>query len=177
MKDVSHYLIKNKNMLWSASICLLAVILTIFILNTVLGLLVHYVDPDQEIWWNILSPYCVGLIIVIIGWSIAYEFYVFRTGGHSLAKQLKARRLSQIESTPEESVALKLADKFAETFEIDAPTLYVLPDEVGVNALTAGFHPRDTVIILTWGALQNLDELELYGLLGHEFNQILSGEA
>ncbi|MEF9994777.1 MAG: peptidase M48, partial [Acinetobacter sp.] len=35
----------------------------------------------------------------------------------------------------------------------------------------------DTVIILTWGALQNLDELELYGLLGHEFNQILSGEA
>ena len=87
-------------MLWSASICLLAVILTIFILNTVLGLLVHYVDPDQEIWWNILSPYCVGLIIVIIGWSIAYEFYVFRTGGHSLAKQLKARRLSQIESTP-----------------------------------------------------------------------------
>ncbi|MDM1785615.1 M48 family metalloprotease [Acinetobacter bereziniae] len=177
MKDVSHYLIKNKNMLWSASICLLAVILTIFIPNTVLGLLVHYVDREQQIWWHVLSPYCVGLIIIIIGWSIAYEFYVFRTGGHSLAKQLKARRLSQIESTPEESVAIHLADKFAETFEIDAPTLYVLPDEVGVNALTAGFHPRDTVIILTWGALQNLDELELYGLLGHEFNQILSGEA
>lgn len=30
--------------------------------------------------------------------------------------------------------------------------------------------------MLTWGALQNLDELELYGLLSHEFNQILSGE-
>ncbi len=55
--------------------------------------------------------------------------------------------------------------------------LYVLPDEVGVNALTAGFHSKDIVIILTWGALQNLDELELYGLLAHEFNQILSGEA
>ncbi len=177
LKDVSHYLIKNKNILWSASSCLLAVILTIFILNSVLGLLVHYIDPLQSIWWHVLSPYCVGLVLIIILWSILYEFYVFRSGGHSLAKQLKARRLSQIESTPEESVALKLADKFAKTFEIDAPTLYVLPDEVGVNALTAGFHPRDTVIILTWGALQNLDELELYGLLGHEFNQILSGEA
>ena len=150
LNDVSHYLLKNKNMLWSASSCLLAVILTIFILNTVLGLLVHYIDPTQLIWWHVLSPYSVGLVLIIILWSILYEFYVFRSGGHSLAKQLKARRLSQIESTPEESVALKLADKFAETFEIDAPTLYVLPDEVGVNALTAGFHPRDTVIILTW---------------------------
>ena len=177
LKDVSHYLTKNKNLLWTASICLVAVILTIFILNTVLGLLVYYFEPEQSIWWHVLSPYFVGLILVIVIWSIAYEFYVFRSGGHSLAKQLKARRLSQIESTPEESVALKLTQKLAQTFAIDIPTLYVLPDEVGVNALTAGFHPKDTVIILTWGALQNLDELELYGLLGHEFNQILTGEA
>ncbi|OTG83150.1 M48 family metalloprotease [Acinetobacter sp. ANC 4648] len=177
MKEVSYYFIKNKNMLWSASICLLAVILTIFILNTILGLLVYYLDPTQSIFWNFLSPYLVGLLLLVMGGSIAYEFYVFRSGGHSLAKQLNARRLSIIESTPEESIALKLTDKLAVSFGIDVPAVYVLPDEVGVNALTAGFHPKDTVIILTWGALQNLDELELYGLLGHEFNQILSGEA
>jgi len=176
LKDVGHYLIKNKNILWSASSCLLAVVLTIFILNTSLGLLVYYFSPDQSIWWHLLSPYCVGLILTIIFSSTVYEFYVFRSGGHSLAKQLNARRLNQIESTPEESVALKLTEKLARTFEIDIPALYVLPDEVGVNALTAGFHLKDTVIILTWGALQNLDELELYGLLGHEFNQILTGE-
>ena len=150
LKDVSHYLTKNKNLLWTASICLVAVILTIFILNTALGLLVYYFEPEQSIWWHVLSPYFVCLILVIVIWSIAYEFYVFRSGGHSLAKQLKARRLSQIESTPEESVALKLTQKLAQTFAIDIPTLYVLPDEVGVNALTAGFHPKDTVIILTW---------------------------
>jgi hypothetical protein len=62
-------------------------------------------------------------------------------------------------------------------FQIETPVLYVLPDEVGVNALTAGFDQRNVVIIMTWGALQNLDEVELYGLLSHEFNQILSGEA
>ena len=100
LKDVSHYLIKNKNMLWSASSCLLAVILTIVILNTVLGLLVHYFDTTQSIWWHVLSPYFVGLVLIIILWSILYEFYVFRSGGHSLAKQLCARRLSEIESTP-----------------------------------------------------------------------------
>lgn len=177
LKDVSYYLIKNKNILWSASICSVAVLITIFILNTVLGLLVHYVHPSESIFWHVLSPFCVSLLLIVILGSIVYEFYIFRAGGHSLAKQLKARRLNLIESTPEENIALKITEKLAQNFDIDSPTVYVLPDEIGVNALTAGFHPRDTVIILTWGALQNLDELELYGLLGHEFNQILSGEA
>lgn len=108
--------------------------------------------------------------------SVILEFYVFRSGGHSLAKQLGARRLTQFESTPEESTALKLTEQLADTFQIEVPTVYVLPDEIGVNALTAGFSHKDIVIILTWGALQNLDEQELYGLLSHEFNHILSGE-
>lgn len=63
-----------------------------------------------------------------------------RKGGHSLAKQLKARRLVKGESTPEEHAALKITEHLAQTFSLNVPTLYVLPDEVGVNALTAGFH-------------------------------------
>ena len=164
-------------MFWSACIFLLAVILATFILNTVLGLFIFYLNPTQSIFWHSLSPYFVSLLLTVITFSLIYEFYVFRSGGHSLAKQLQARRISLVDSTPEESIALKLTMKLASTFAIDVPAIYVLPDEVGVNALTAGFYPKDTVIILTWGALQNLDELELYGLLGHEFNQILSGEA
>lgn len=174
---MSHYFIKNKNILWPASVCLLVVVFSIVLLNTVLGLLVYYIYPSQSIFWHALSPYLMVVLVGVIGGSILYEFYVFRSGGHTLAKQLKARQLILMESTPEESVALKITEKLAQTFAIDTPSLYVLPDEIGVNALTAGFHPKDTVIILTWGALQNLDELELYGLLGHEFNQILSGEA
>ena len=164
-------------MLWPASISALVILFSIFLLNSALGLLIHYFNPQQSIFWNSFSPYFLLFIGSIIGGSILYEFYVFRSGGHTLAKQLKARQLSLLESTPEEGVALKLTEKLANTFVIDIPTLYVLQDEIGVNALTAGFHPKDTVIILTWGALQNLDELELYGLLGHEFNKILSGEA
>lgn len=164
-------------MFWPASICVAAVLLTIAIINAVAGLLVFYADSTQPVYWHVLSPYLVALLLLIMSVSVLYEFYIFRMGGHSLAKQLGARRLSLIESVPEESVALKITERLAETFLIDTPALYVLPDEVGVNALTAGFYPRDTVIILTWGALQNLDEMELYGLLSHEFNKILSGEA
>ncbi|POU25061.1 peptidase M48 [Acinetobacter sp. ACNIH3] len=164
-------------MLWPASVCLIAVLLTIAIINTVVGLLVYYFDTAQSIYWHVLSPYLIALVGSIMVVSVLYEFYVFRAGGYSLARQMGARRLSLIESVPEESVALKIAEQLADTFLIEPPAVYVLPDEVGVNALTAGFNPGNTAIILTWGALQNLDEIELYGLLSHEFNKILSGEA
>ncbi|MGN7835446.1 peptidase M48 [Acinetobacter sp. 22323] len=177
MKSVGYAFIKNKNMLWPASVCLIAVLLTIAIINTVVGLLVYYFDPAQSIYWHVLSPYLIALVGSIMVVSVLYEFYVFRAGGYSLARQMGARRLSLIESVPEESVALKIAEQLADTFLIEPPAVYVLPDEVGVNALTAGFNPGNTAIILTWGALQNLDEIELYGLLIHEFNKILSGEA
>jgi Zn-dependent protease with chaperone function len=176
LKSAGYSFIQNKNMLWSASICMLAVVLTLFILNTITGLWVFYFDHSQSVFWHALSPYLIVLLLSMMTISVLYEFYVFRSGGHSLAKQLGARRLSLIESIPEESVALKITEQLADTFVIDTPAVYVLPGEVGVNALTAGFYPRDIVIILTWGALQNLDELELYGLLSHEFNKILSGE-
>ena len=177
MKSVGYAFIKNKNMLWPASVCLIAVLLMIAIINTVVGLLVYYFDPAQSIYWHVLSPYLIALVGSIMVLSVLYEFYVFRAGGYSLARQMGARRLSLIESVPEESVALKIAEQLADTFLIEPPAVYVLPDEVGVNALTAGFNPGNTAIILTWGALQNLDEIELYGLLSHEFNKILSGEA
>ncbi|WP_180038884.1 M48 family metalloprotease [Acinetobacter sp. YH16052] len=177
MRNVGYDFIKNKNIVLPVSFCLIAILLTIFIINTVVGLFVFYTDPSQSIFWHTLSPYLIALLLCAMMISVIYEFYIFRNGGYSLAKQLGARRLSPMDSIPEESAVLHINQQLAEIFLIDVPAVYVLPDEVGVNALTAGFSPRDTAIILTWGAIQTLDKVELYGLLSHEFNKILSGEA
>ena len=176
MRNVGYDFIKNKNIVLPVSFCLIAVLLTIFIINTVVGLFVFYVDSTQSNFWHMLSPYLIALLLCVMLISVIYEFYLFRNGGYSLAKQMGARRLSPMESIPEESAALQITQQLADTFLIEPPAVYVLPDEVGVNTLTAGFSPRDTAIILTWGAVQTLDKVELYGLLSHEFNKILSGE-
>lgn len=176
MRNVGYDFIKNKNIVLPVSFCLIAVLLTIFIINTVVGLFVFYVDSTQSIFWHMLSPYLIALLLCVMLISVIYEFYLFRNGGYSLAKQMGARRLSPMESIPEESAALQITQQLADTFLIEPPAVYVLPDEVGVNTLTAGFSPRDTAIILTWGAVQTLDKVELYGLISHEFNKILSGE-
>ena len=161
---------------WAAFIWCIAIIFTLFILNALHGVLFNYFVGAHSSFWNEYTPYFLIFLVSVMGISILVELYVFRSGGHSLAKQLKARRLNLLESTPEEYLVLKITSHLADTFLIDTPAVYVLPDEIGVNALTAGLHPKDTVIILTWGALQNLDEQELYGLLSHEFNRILCGE-
>ena len=176
MRKVSFVFRKNKNMFWSALVCVLAIILTMFMLNMLVGLAVFYVEPTQSIYWHSLSPYVIAIVGSVMCISVAIEFYVFRVGGYSFAKHMNARRLSYIESIPEENTVLRLTEQLAETFLIETPALYVLPDEIGINAVTAGFRARNTAIILTWGTLQNLDEYELYGLLSHEFNKILSGE-
>ena len=177
LKQPTARLMKNKNIRWLMLTCLLAMLICVFILNTIAGLLVYYLDATQSIFWHVLSPYLVTLIVAIMVISVLLEFYVFRSGGYSLARHMRARRLSLIESIPEENAALRITEQLADTFLIETPAVYVLPEETGINALSAGFVPQDTSIILTWGALQHLDEHELYGLLSHEFNKILSGEA
>lgn len=166
----------QKNLFVATIICLLAVIITLMILNFFFGLVVHALNPTLSMCWNEYSPTFLCIVGMIMLGSVLYDFYVFREGGHSLAKQMNARYLDLFECAPEEISAVQLTRCLAEKFNIPAPAVYVLPDEIGVNALTAGIKPQDTVIILTWGALQNLDELELYGLLSYAFNQILTGE-
>ncbi|MFT4021003.1 MAG: peptidase M48 [Acinetobacter sp.] len=166
----------QRNLFWPTAICILAIVITLMVLNLSFGLVVHYFEPDQSVLWYQYSPWVMLVVLSIMVGSVLYEVYVFREGGHSLAKQLRARYLNPLESTPEEIIAIKINQQFSKQFLVKTPSLYVLPDEIGVNALTAGVHADDTVIIITWGALQNLDELELHGLFSYAFNQILSGE-
>lgn len=57
------------------------------------------------------------------------------------------------------------------------PILYVLPDELSINAFVAGNEPSDTVLVVTQGALERLSDEGLYGLIAHEYAHILHGDA
>jgi Zn-dependent protease with chaperone function len=156
--------------------CVLAILLTLFILNSIVGLLVYYLDSTQSIFWHRFSLWVIAVLLCTMCISVLLAFYHFRDGGYSFARHMGARRLTIVESIPEEFRVLKITSELAETFLMESPAVYVLPDEIGINAISAGTHVNNTAIILTWGALQNLDEYEIYGLLSHEFYRILSGE-
>ena len=69
------------------------------------------------------------------------------------------------------------AQQLAIAAGIPMPILYVLPQEQGINAFVAGYDTRDTVLVVTQGALDRLSDQGLYGLIGHEYGHILHGDA
>ena len=56
------------------------------------------------------------------------------------------------------------------------PRTYVLPGETGINAFVAGATPSRAVLVVTEGALAQLDRDELQGVVAHEFSHILNGD-
>ena len=56
------------------------------------------------------------------------------------------------------------------------PRTYVLPGETGINAFVAGPTPSRAVLVVTEGALAQLDRDELQGVVAHEFSHILNGD-
>src|SRR4030095_15606432 len=56
------------------------------------------------------------------------------------------------------------------------PSVYVLPEEGGINAFAAGFKKDAAVVGVTRGAVDSLDRDELQGVVAHEFSHILNGD-
>src|SRR5205823_4169841 len=54
--------------------------------------------------------------------------------------------------------------------------IYILDNETGINAFSAGFDVSNSVIVVTQGTLDTLDRDELQGVIGHEFSHILNGD-
>lgn len=69
------------------------------------------------------------------------------------------------------------AQQMAIAAGIPLPLLYILPNELGINSFVAGRDPNDTVLVVTQGALEKLDDEALYGLIAHEMSHILQGDA
>lgn len=60
---------------------------------------------------------------------------------------------------------------------IATPALFVMPTEMGINGFVAGSKPNDTVMVLTQGAVDNLSDEGLYGLVAHAYGHIIDGDA
>lgn len=152
----------------------IAIIAAIGILNFIFGLLVYFFDHSQSIWWHKLSPYIVMFIVVLISSSTIIKFWQYKYNGRAIAHYHQATRLKRKHAVPEELRALDINDELAEEFRVTPAHLYVLYDELGINALTVGYTDADVSIIVTWGALQAMNPDELRGMLAHEYCHIRS---
>ncbi len=124
---------------------------------------------------EIFVPAALGTVVVILGGS-AFKAMQLRAGGAAVAAGLGGRLLDPGTPDVRERRLLNVVEEMAIASGVPVPQVYLLDDEIGINAFAAGTAPGDAVIGMTRGCLDRLTRAELQGVVGHEFSHILNGD-
>ncbi|MCJ1879944.1 MULTISPECIES: M48 family metallopeptidase [Pseudomonas] len=126
--------------------------------------------PDPELY---LSVAAVIVGVVVLG--ALYKQVQLSAGGKVVAESLGGRLLNLSASNADERRLLNVVEEMALASGSPVPPVYVLEDG-SINAFAAGLTPRDAVIGITRGAIEQLDRNELQGVIAHEFSHIHHGD-
>lgn len=137
--------------------------------NTSLLDIFHYMS--WESWFTISAVICG-----FVGLAYLYKSIKLSGGGASIARSLGGRLLHPDTQDFYERRLLNIIEEMAIASGMPVPQVYLMDDEIGINAFAAGFQPSDAVIGVTKGCLTKLSRLQLQGVIGHEFSHILNGD-
>ncbi len=121
-------------------------------------------------WWITLGT--LGLLLA----GSLRKAWQLRHGGEGLADMLGAREIASHSGDPAERRLRNVVEEMSLAAGTIMPRTYVLPGETGINAFVAGATPARAVLVVTEGALAQLDRDELQGVVAHEFSHILNGD-
>ncbi|HEX5677867.1 MAG TPA: M48 family metalloprotease [Alcanivorax sp.] len=125
---------------------------------------------SEAFWWITLGT--LGLLVT----GSLRKAWQLRHGGEGLADMLGAREIASHSDEPAERRLRNVVEEMSLAAGTIMPRTYVLPGETGINAFVAGATPARAVLVVTEGALAQLDRDELQGVVAHEFSHILNGD-
>jgi Zn-dependent protease with chaperone function len=129
----------------------------------------HYIS--WQAWLTISAIVCS-----FVGLAYLYKAVKLSGGGPSIAHSLGGRLLQPNSEDFYEKRLLNIVEEMAIASGMPVPQVFLMDDEIGINAFAAGFQPSDAVIAVTKGCLTKLSRLQLQGVIGHEFSHILNGD-
>lgn len=127
-------------------------------------------DDFVIFFWTLIST---STIIGVVSWG---KIKQLQAGGAVIAAELGGVRVLPETATPAERQLLNIVEEMAIAATMPVPPVYILYDEVGINAFAAGFTVDDAVIGVTRECLEHLTRDELQGIIAHEFSHILNGD-
>jgi Zn-dependent protease with chaperone function len=128
-------------------------------------------------WWDPELLVQVGLLaLVIVGGGSLFKIAQLRGGGKAVAESLGGRLVHSDTGDPTERKLRNVVEEMAIASGTATPPVYMLDDELGINAFAAGFSPSDAVVGVTRGCAEQLSRDELQGVIAHEFSHILNGD-
>ncbi|HEY1764385.1 MAG TPA: M48 family metallopeptidase [Opitutaceae bacterium] len=135
------------------------------------------VDPNANALWRpgIFAVVALATLAVIALASI-WKWIQFSAGGAAVAESVGGRRVDPHTQDLKERQLLNVVEEMSIAAGLPVPAVYILNDEVAINAFAAGLTTSDAVVTVTRGTLEKLNRDELQGVLGHEFSHILNGD-
>jgi Zn-dependent protease with chaperone function len=160
----------RRKTIWLVIGFILSIVLIVLIINGVILSL-----PPEPLLTQNLGYINLGLAAVIFLGSV-HKYTQLRSGGKSIVDMLNATPIDRASTDPKYRQLVNVVDEIAIASGIASPMLYVLPQEVGINAFVAGYNPNDTVLVVTQGTLNNLSRDELQGVIAHEYSHIFNSD-
>jgi len=126
--------------------------------------------PDPELYLSVAA-----VIVAVVVAGALFKQVQLSAGGKVVAESLGGRLLNLSASNADERRLLNVVEEMALASGSPVPPVYVL-DDASINAFAAGLSPRDAVIGITRGAIEQLERNELQGVIAHEFSHIHHGD-
>ena len=126
--------------------------------------------PHRVYGWS------TAVILGVIAWGTGRRLYQLSGGGVAVADMIGARHMKRDTGEPSERRLLNIVEEMALASGIAVPLVFVMDDQRTINAFAAGYSPHEAAVIVTRGALEELNRDELQGVVAHEFSHILNGD-
>jgi len=97
-------------------------------------------------------------------------------GGGTVARELGGVPIDPDERDPQKRRVRNVVEEMAIASGTPVPEVYLLENEMGINAFAAGFKPADAAVTVTRGTMERLTRDELQGVIAHEFSHIFNGD-
>lgn len=162
----------------------LAVITLIVMTNLLIMMVFGYLNSQelanngsaiQQMDWQVFLTVSAGVAFVVIAGSL-YKIAALSGGGKNVAETLDGQLIPQNTKDLNQRKLLNIVEEMAIASGTPAPPVYLLTNEAGINAFAAGFSPRDAVIGVTQGTIEQLNRDQLQGVIAHEFSHIFNGD-
>ena len=135
-----------------------------------------FLKVDAPLWDPQAALYLIGGTGLLVLLGSLTKLAKLQGGGAVVARDLGGRPIDPTTSDRLEKRAINVVEEMAIASGIPAPQVWVLDQEMGINAFAAGTEPGNAVVGLTRGCIELLDRSELQGVVGHEFSHILNGD-
>src|SRR5690349_5140986 len=160
-------------LVWAFIGAILAVVLVINLIVLV-GLGGNPIAAVEEepmfVFWTSL------IVLTVIFGACWHKSSEMRAGGAAVARAVGGVPVTADDGDLKRKRLLNVVEEMAIAARIRKPQVFVLPEEMGINAFAAGHSPDEAAVAVTQGALDKLDRDQLQAVIGHEFSHILNGD-